>query len=280
MIERQKRRIGRIGIAVSLVLFGIKLWAAVLSDSAAVLSDALNAFLDVLAYSAVYVSIRVQDRGADENHPFGHRRAEPLGGLLIAIFASVLGATIIRDSLIELYQPGSVRTSPLSYWLIAISIALKAGMALWYFRGSKRSTSPALRASYVDSRNDVFSSVLALFGYVYGGAFDAAAASAIGAWIVYSGFRIGLENIGYLMGQAPPSDILDSIRDRAMSIGGIKGLNDLRAHYIGDRIHLELHVEVDRNTTLQRAHDIGVEVKRSLESLDLVQDAFIHIDPV
>jgi len=278
--NRKKRRIGRIGIAVSLFLFAIKLWAGILSGSTAVLSDALNAFLDVMAYTAVYVSMRVHDRGADENHPFGHRRAEPLGGLLISIFASVLGATIIRDAGLGLLEPGLVHTSPLSFWLITVSIMLKAGMTLWFYRGARSSHSPALRAAYVDSRNDVFSSLLALFGFVYGGAWDDAAALGIGAWIVYSGVRIGLENIGYLMGQAPPSEILERIRDRALLIPGVVGLNDLRAHYIGDRIHVELHIEIDRDTTLSKAHDIGVAVKRDLESLDVVQDAFIHIDPV
>lgn len=280
MTDRRKRRIGRAGIAVSLFLFAIKLWAGILSGSTAVLSDALNAFLDVLAYSAVHMSMRVHDRGADENHPFGHRRAEPLAGLLISVFASVLGATIIRDAGLGLFQPGEVRTSPLSFWLIAISIALKAGMAVWFFRGSKSSSSPALRAAFVDSRNDVLSSLLALLGFVYGGVVDDVAALGIGAWIIYSGARVGLENIGYLMGEAPPSEVLEAIRKRALTTPGVVGLNDLRAHHIGDRIHVELHIEVDRNTTLKRAHDIGVLVKRDLESLDIVQDAFIHIDPV
>ena len=279
-MDEQKRRIGRTGIAVSLVLFVVKLWAGILSGSAAVLSDALGAFLDALAYATLYFTLRVQDRAADENHPFGHRRAEPLGGLLIAIFASVLGATVIRDSVIGLFEPGTVRSSLLSYWLIGTSIALKSGMAVWYYRESNASASPALKAAYVDSRNDVASSGAALLGYAYGGAVDNLAALAIGAWIIYSGFRVGLENVGYLMGEAPPGAVLDAIRSEAMAVPGVAGLHDLRAHYVGDRIHVELHVEIDRNTTLQNAHDIGVAVKRRLKSLDAVQDAFIHIDPV
>ena len=280
MTNRGKRRIGRAGIAVSLFLFVIRLWAGILSESTAVLSDALNAFLDVLAYTAVYLSMRVQERAADENHPFGHRRAEPLGGLMISIFASVLGAAIIRDAGLGLLEPGEVHTSPLSFWLIAVSIALKAGMAAWYYHGFTRSPSPALRASFVDSRNDVLSSLVALLGFAYGGAADDAAALAIGVWIIYSGVRVGLENVGYLMGEAPPAPVLAAVKKRALEVPGVSGLNDLRAHYIGDRIQLELHIEVDRNTTLKEAHDIGVAVKRAVESLDVVQDAFIHIDPV
>lgn len=280
MSAKDKIRRGSAGVLLSAALCAVKIWAGTISGSTAVLSDALNAFLDVLAYSAILVSVRIQDRGADSNHPFGHRRAEPLGGLLIAVFASVLGAIIIRDAILDLFDPGSVRISPLSVWLLLIGLAIKSAMAVSYLTGHKRGPSPAMKAAYVDSRNDVFASLVALFGFFYGGRWDDAAALAIGAWIVYSGVRIGLENVGYLMGESPGDELLDLVRRRAQDVPGVLGLNDLRAHFVGDRIHLELHIEVDKLTPLQRAHDIGVQVKRDLEALALVQDAFIHIDPI
>lgn len=278
--NRQKRRMGKVGIFLSVLLLLLKAWAAVISSSTAVLSDALNAFLDVVTYTAVYVCIRIQDRAADDNHPFGHRRAEPLAGLLVAVFASVLGATIVRDAFMGLFQPSAVHVDPFSFGLLLISLVVKGAMTVWYRRGWRITQSPALRASYVDSRNDVLTSAVAIYGFLAGGQSDDLAALAIGGWIVYSGIRVGLENIGYLMGEAPPPSAEEEFRTRARTVSGVVGLNDLRAHYVGDKVHVELHIEVPKEYTLQAAHDIGVEVKRRLESLPIVHKAFIHIDPV
>lgn len=279
-VDRRKRRLGAAGVGVSLVLFGLKAWAAARSASAAVLSDALNAFLDVLTYSVAYVSIRVQDMVPDEDHPFGHRRAEPLAGVLFAVFASALGAAVVRDAAGGLLQPGVVRHDPLSVGLVGASIAIKSAMAVWYRRGAKSTQSPALQASFIDSRNDVLSSTVALVGFRIGGYADAVAALGIGLWIIASGIRVGLENVGYLMGKAPSREVQEAILAAAGAVPGVRGLHDLRAHYVGDRIHVELHVELDRDLTLAEAHEIGEAVRRAVEAMELVQEAFIHIDPV
>lgn len=279
-VDRRKQRMGAAGVALSLFLLFLKTASAVRSGSAAILSDAFNAFLDVLTYSVAYLSIRVQDRHPDEDHPFGHRRAEPLAGMLFAVFASALGATVARDALGSLAEPGAVRHDPLSVGLVSASIVLKGAMAAWYRRGARRTHSPALRASFIDSRNDVLASVVALLGFAAGGYADALAALAVGCWIVASGIRVGLENIGYLMGKAPSHEVQAGILAVARAVPGVRGLHDLRAHYVGDRLHVELHVEVDQGLSLREAHEIGDNVRRSLEAIELVQRAFIHIDPV
>lgn len=279
-VNRQKHVMGKTGVALSLLLFALKTWAGVRSGSAALLSDALNAFLDVVTYTAAYISIRVQDLSPDENHPFGHRRAEPLAGLLFAVFASVLGATVLKDAASGIFTPQEVNRDVFSFGLVAASIAVKGAMAVWYRKGAKATQSPILRASFIDSRNDVLASTVAIVGFGLGGLVDAAAAIVIGGWIIVSGVRVGIENIGFLMGKAPAPAVQQELLEVAGSVDGVLGVHDLRAHYIGDRIHVELHIEVDRRTTLARAHDIGVDVQRRLEALEIVQDAFIHIDPV
>lgn len=276
-----KQRMGRVGVLASLALLIVKASAAALSGSIAVVSDAVNAFLDLLAYTAVYFSMRIHERHPDENHPFGHRRAEPLAGFFFAVIASVLGTSILRDAVMGFFSEGEpVREAPFAAALVGIALAVKGAMAAWYFAAWRSTQSPALRASFVDSRNDVLSSALALSGLLLGGALDEAAAVLIGAWIVYSGVKVGLENVGFLMGKAPDAEIVERIRRVALEVPGITGLNDLRAHYVGDVIHVELHIEIARETTLEKAHDIGVEVRRRLEAVEPVHKAFIHIDPV
>lgn len=276
----EKQRLGAAGIALSLVLLALKTWAAARSGSAAVLSDAFNASLDVLTYSLAYVSMRIHERHPDADHPFGHRRAEPLAGLLFAVFAAALGAAVVRDGIGNLQAPRAVTADQVSVSLLLTSIVLKGGMALWFRWGAARTQSPALRASFVDSRNDVLASSVALIGLGAGGYVDVAAGLAIGAWIIVSGVRVGLENVGYLMGSAPPPEVQGQILAAARSVPGVLGVHDLRAHYVGDRIHVELHIELDLRLSLAEAHDVAVQVRRAVEALELVQEAFIHIDPV
>jgi len=271
---------GAAGVALSLFLFSFKGWAALRSGSSAVLSDALNGFLDVLTYSVAFVSMRVHEQHPDEDHPFGHRRAEPLAGLLFAVFASALGATVLRDALRSLFRPGAIEDDPVTIGLVLTGIAVKGAMAAWFYLGAKRTGSPALRAGFVDSRNDVLTSSLALAGFRAGGRFDGIAALAIGAWIIVSGIRVGLENVGYLMGAAPSQAVQREILAAAQAVPGVRGIHDVRAHYVGDRVHVQLHVELDKDLTLAEAHAIGDEVRQAVEAIELVQKAFIHLDPV
>lgn len=268
------------GVALSVVLFALKLWAGLQSGSVAILSDALNSFLDVISYSIVYIGMRVHAQEADENHPFGHRRAEPLAGLVIAVLAVILALAIGRDAFFHLRDPHDPAYSGWTVAVLAAAALAKATVAALYHRAWWRSGSPAMRASFVDSRNDVLATGLALGGFALGGALDAAAGLLIGAWILFSGGRLGAENLRYLMGHAPDERVLRAIRRAALRVSGVRGLNDLRAHYVGDRIHVEIHIEVDGYMKNRDAHDIGVAVKRAIEELHPVEKAFVHIDPV
>ncbi|MBE3583191.1 MAG: cation transporter [Limnochordaceae bacterium] len=273
------RRLTLAGIVVAVVLLALKAWAAFRSGSISILSDALNSFLDVFSYSAIHVAVRMQNAAPDVDHPFGHRRAEPLAGLVIAILASVLGFNILNDSVTSLLSPHEVSMSTAALAVMVVAIGTKIVMAALYWRAA-RSGSPALEASFVDTRNDIFASSVALSGFLVGGHWDSAAAMVVGIWIIYSGVRVGLENIHYLMGRAPAPAIQESIRQAAASVPGVIKVNFLRAHYVGDRVDAELHINVDQALSLRQAHDISEAVRQQVEALPDLQYAFVHLDPV
>lgn len=269
----RKNYLTRIGIGLSVILFGLKLWASILAKSMALLSDALNSFLDVFSYSAIHISVSLQDKQADRNHPFGHRRAEPIAGFVIAIFAALLGATIIKDAFLGIFEEHVVIRNIIAVDVMIFSIVSNKITA-------KKHHSPALEASFVDSRNDVFASLVALLGMLVGGYWDHIAGLLIGIWIIYSGWALGYENLHYLMGRVPPDNIVQSIEKEVLQIPGVKGINDLRAHYVGDVVHVELHIEVDELLNVKDAHEIGIAARDRVEALPLIQKAFIHIDPI
>lgn len=279
--NERKERLTAIGVVTSVVFCVLKFITGLVSGSIAIISDALNALLDVVTYTAVYISVRIQERQPDADHHFGHRRAEPLAGLLVAIFATILGSTLIKDAMVSLFvEPHTPEFSLSPVIILLLSIAVKIVLARRYALENRSTGSPAMHASYIDSRNDVLASAIALIGFAIGRPFDDVAALLIGVWIIYSGGRIGMENLGYLMGVAPSDEKLLEIRKTAAATPAVLGLNELRAHYVGDKIHVEIHIELDDTLSLREAHDIGVNVQRRLEALPGVQSAFVHIDPV
>lgn len=265
-------------------LFVLKLAGGISSGSIALISDALNSLNDIAASVATFICVRISDKQADEGHPFGHSRAEPIAGLIIAVLAGILGFEVIRESAERLYEGRSAVFSPATLLIPVVTMAVKAVMA-WYFgRVGRMVNSPALRATAVDSLMDVAVAVAAfiglggtLLGYPW---LDPAAGFVISVWIIYTGYKIGMENIAYLMGQAPEPELLAEIKNAAASVPGVRGLNGVRAHFVGPFIHVEIRINVDKKLPTIDSHAIGEEVSNRVESIGTIEKAFVHIDPV
>ncbi len=273
-----------IAIFVNIILFSIKLYAFSLSGSLAILSDGFNSLTDIVSSIIIFLAVRVSVKQADIDHPFGHRRAEPIAGLFMAVIASILGFEVVKDSIISFFQPKSIRITYDVFIILIVSVVLKAVISGLFYYVSKRAKSPALKASSIDYRNDVLISISVLIGsYLVDAGYtvmDSIIALAVGMFIIYSGFIIGLENIGYLMGKSPDAETIDRLKKIALSIDGVKDLNDVRAHYLGMYIQLEIHIEVDKNLPTSVSHDIGKKVQQELLKDEEVDFAFIHVDPV
>ena len=273
-----------VNILGNLFLFTIKIWAALVSGSIALLSEAFNSLTDIVSSIAVFICVRISDKEADEGHPFGHSRAEPVAGIVVAVFAGILGFEVIRTSFNRLVMGKEVFVGTLTLFVPVITAVLKGAM-FWYFRRVGRAAiSPAIIASSVDSLCDVFVAVAALvgiagvrMGYWY---LDPMAGLVISLWIIYTGYRIGMENIDYLMGKAPDAALMDDIKRAALMVKGVKAINTARAHYVGPFIQVEMHVEVPMDLSTSDSHAIGKEVERNIERIGAIQKAFIHIDPV
>jgi divalent metal cation (Fe/Co/Zn/Cd) transporter len=102
----------------------------------------------------------------------------------------------------------------------------------------------------------------------------------IGLWIIWAGFRIGRDNIKYLMGEVPSKELLGRVFEAARAVEGVIALNDVFAHYVGTMVEIEVHINVDRRIDIEKAHAIGKRVQGAIERMEEVSRAFIHIDPL
>jgi cation diffusion facilitator family transporter len=145
--------------------------------------------------------------------------------------------------------------------------------------------SPAIEAASKDHINDIMISSVAILGITineFAGIywFDTFAGFLIALWIIKTGYEILRTNIDYLMGKNPKDGIVEIVKEEALKIKGVKGLNDVLAQYLGSLIQVEIHVEVDKNLSLEKAHKIGKRVKEKLEERNDINNVFVHIDPV
>lgn len=266
------------------VLFVLKLWAGLLSGSIALISDSLNSLNDIAASIATFICVKISNKKADEGHPFGHSRAEPIAGMIIAILAGILGFEVFRESIGRFLVPKQAVIGVFALSVPVITIVSKLAMASYFKRVGRDVKSPALLATAKDSIMDVLlggATLVGIVGVRIGYPFlDPAAGLVISLWIIYAGYSIGVENIDYLMGKSPEPGLMEDIKEAALNVDGVKAINTVRAHYVGNFIHVEIHIEVDKLLSTFDSHAIGKAVERSLELLGPIDKAFVHIDPV
>ncbi len=284
LMKRTKDKATVLLVMGNTLLFILKLIIGVISNSIAIISDAINSFTDIIASFVVLICVRLGYKKPDENHPFGHHRIEPIAGLVVAIFIAIVGFEVINLSIRRLISGETILFSWVCVAILIFTMIFKSYLALHLRKVSEKTNSPAIKASSIDCRNDVFISGAALlgivayyFGYPY---FDPIVGVIIGMWIIYSGYDTGKNNIDYLIGRAPSKKTLKIVKKVVMQVKGVKGLHDMKAHYVGNYVHVEVHIELNKKLSLTKAHNIGRQVRDKLEKLSFINEAFVHVDPV
>jgi ferrous-iron efflux pump FieF len=260
------------GLAFAWWKFGSQLALALAADS----------FMDVFAAAILTWTVIVAAQRPDKEHPFGHARAEPIGGLVVAVIAGVLAIEVARSAMEALTSKQAVRLDWAVPAIFAGKAAFKTGVYFFASAAGKRSRSPAMKALKVDARNDVMVSVLAIGGFFAARegwpALDAWLALPVAAYIAWSGIGLARDNIRYLMGEAPPEERQAALKELAAAVSGVHGVHDLRAHYLGTELQVHVHVTVAADLSVKQAHDIGEAVRVKLEAEPDVGNCSVHID--
>lgn len=278
------KRVTVIALLANVILFALKLWGFTISHSVALLSDALNSLLDVASTTAVLISVQVARKLPDREHPFGHSRAEPIAGFVIAVIACVLGVEVMQESLVKFFFPHQHEISPAVFGILGVAILAKLGLSMWQGRVGREGRSPAVVALSVDSRNDVLSSVAALVG-VTGAALgyrpaDEIAGAVVGMLILWSGVKIIRENLDMLLGRAPNGGTQDDVLRRVRAIDGVEEVRFCRGHFVGNEMHFEIIIACHADLSTRESAEIADAVRIAAEQADDIAVAFVHVDTV
>ena len=271
-----------VSIVGNVLLAVLKLTVGFLYSSIALISDGVHSLSDVITSVIGYAGIKISSKPPDKSHPFGHSRFEPLVAFLIGEALVIVAYEIGRDAVYRIIHGGSIEVTSTMLAVTVVSILTKELMFRYSAHVGKRLNSQILIADAYHHRSDALSSVAVLIGlgaqrlgFQYG---DSIAGLVVALFLLKVSLDIILENVGYLTGQAPPFEICEEIKNRALGVPNVLGVHDLRAHYVGSRLHVELHIEVPPELTLKEAHDISEEVKKRIEEIPEVEVAFVHVD--
>lgn len=269
---------------LNVILFVGKLFAGLISNSVALISDALESLGDILTSIGIWIAVRTGNKPADKCHPFGHHRAEPLAGFIVAMFTAIIGSQVIVLGFKRFFRPSPTNITPIVLFIVISTMVVKLVMHIIFLSKGKQLNSPALIAIGVDARNDVVRSAIVLaavvsteFGVFW---FESVVAIALGAMLFHSAYELGTKNVDMLMGKAPSKKFLDHIKREAKKFPGILGVGDVRAHYTGNSIHLEIVVMMNPRMTVKKSHDIAADLRDKIETHPEINRAFVHVDPL
>lgn len=276
-----------VSVIYNLVLIAAKLAAAVVTGSVALLSEALNSSIDLVASVIALVAVRRADVPPDREHPFGHQKIENVAASIEGFLVIAGAGYIIYESVSRLLSDETaIERIGVGIAVIAFSAVSAAAVASFLRRQSRRLESPALEGDAAHLGADAITSFGVLLGLVavkLTGAewVDAAVAIALSLFIVYTGVNIIRRAAGTLVDEAPPPEELDRIeaaiaRARAPEV---VGYHKLRARKAGSRRYIELHVQFRSGTSLERAHSLAHQLRDAIEHELRDAEALIHVEP-
>jgi cation diffusion facilitator family transporter len=285
--DHQRRRLYRQAIQFAIVgnvlLAAAKGVVAWFSGSSAVFSDAANSLSDTLYSLLMAVGLHLAQQPADESHPQGHGRFEPLVSLFIAVAMVAAGFTAMREGVLR-FLSGAMAIEP-GWPTVALvgSALVKVAMYMRVGRMGRLAHSPAIQASARDNLSDVLTSTAAMLG-VWGSRlvhplFDPVAGVVVSLWIFRAAGEILSENLGYLTGRRAPEELVDQIVVAASSVPGVLDVHQVIADHVGPQVRVDMHIDVDGEMTLRQAHAIADRVQVEVEALPTVDLAFVHVEP-
>lgn len=283
MSTAMKLAVGSLFIGVAVLALKLAAWW--LTGSVALLSDALESTVNLATAFAALVAIRVASRPADNNHPFGHHKAEFFSAVLEGVMIIVAAMFILREAYEGVMSPRAL-DAPIEGLLVnAAATAINAIWAMLLVRRGRRLKSPALVADGRHLWTDVVTSAGVAVGVLLAFAsgfwlLDPIMAALVAVNILWSGWRVVKESLSGLMDEAVPDGTLERIRDviSTEATGAVEA-HDLRTRHAGSATFVEFHLVVPGEMSVFEAHEICDRVEAALERAVPEARVTIHVEP-
>lgn len=282
-INIASEKVGWLSIFTNGILFGFKYWVGIMTGSVGLIADAWHTLSDSLSSVAVIIGLRASKKPPDDEHPYGHGRAELASTLLIGVVLALIGVNFFRESIDRLINRESVVFGFWAKAITIISILAKEALAQISFYAGRKNNSPSLKADGWHHRSDALSSVIILFGIFFGASFwwmDGVLGLIVSAMILYASYDIIKTALGEIIGKSADEKTIKEIRDLVDSIIEREvHLHHVHMHIYGDHKELTCHIKLPPDMSLQKAHDIANYIEDQIrEQMNI--EATIHMEPL
>lgn len=272
------------GICVNLLLSGVKLAIGIFSGAISIVADAFNNLSDVGSSAIMLAGFKIAAKPADEEHPFGHGRAEYLAGLFIAAAMILVGGELLYSSIKKIITPEDLSVDTVTLIVLSLSVAVKFFLGLFYRYAARKINSEAIAAAALDSFTDCLATFVVIVSITtwinFGVNIDGGAGVFISAFILRGGFSSLNEILTPLLGGKANQELVDGIKKIVTDSPKVLGVHDLIIHSYGaNRVFVSMHVEMPATLGLLEAHEIVDRLERKLQSQFQIS-VTLHVDPV
>lgn len=274
---------GWLSIISNLILFGFKYWAGIVTGSVALLADAWHTLTDSISSAIVIIGTWIAGKPADEEHPYGHGRAEHIATIIIGVLLAIIGFEFLIKSIGRLQNHESVEYGIIAKVVTIVSIIWKELLARYSFWASKKTGSSILRADAWHHRSDAFSSIIILTGIFIGNYFwwiDGILGIVVAILIFYTAYDVVKNDINSLLGKSPDPELIARIKSIAIKrIGKDVFLHHFHVHEYGHHTELNFHIKLSSDMSLKEVHKICSQLEDAIED-EFGIIATIHAEPL
>jgi cation diffusion facilitator family transporter len=279
-------RLSKLALLINTALAAIKIAAGVLGHSYVMIADGIESVADIFSSLVVWSGLRVAVIPADDNHPYGHGKAEPIASLVVSLLLLAAAVLIAVQSVREILTP---HQAPAWFTLpvLLVVIIVKEILSRRVFQAGRVLESTALQSDAWHHRSDALTSGAAFIGIAialiggrgYESADDWAALAACGV-ISWNGIRLLRGALDEVMDAAVSPEVAQAVRALAAGVAGVVAIDKCRIRKTGLHLALDIHVVVDGDLSVRKGHEIAHQVKdRLLASAHRINDVTVHIEP-
>lgn len=278
------KKAGIIGMIGNIFLLIIKSFIGFVSHSQAMIADSANSAGDIFASLMTFIGNKIASEPSDETHNFGHGKAEYVFSLFISLSMMFVAGKLLIDSVMNLINASQFIFSWFLVVVCVITILVKFFLFIYTKYLYKNNQNLLLKANMTDHRNDCvltsFTLISILLSLVNIYWFDAVVGIGISAWIFYTGCKILIESYNVLMDKSLDTKTNDLILDLIDSYKEIKNVDEIYSSPVGYQYIVTITIYLDGNMSIFESHDIADSLEKSIEGLENIAKAIIHVHPI
>ena len=273
-----------VGIFCNVFLFAVKFAVGLVLHSVSVTADAFNNLSDAGSSIISFVGVKMAEKPADKDHPFGHGRIEYIAALVVSFLVLEVGFTFLKDSFGKILHPETMNFQIVSVVILVLSIAVKLWLGLFNRKLGEKIDSKVMMAVFTDSMGDVITTSATILSLIFFAVTDINIDGIVGVGValvvMWAGVGIAKDTLEPLIGQAIDPEVYREIKHFVEGYDGIEGTHDLIVHNYGPgRSMASIHAEVPNDVDIEQSHEIIDRIEReAAKQLGLF--LVIHMDPV